>query len=166
MPSDGSDSQNQHYQEYWESLCKKNNAEFININNSLELIKSRLQADKLLQANILLITGGNTFKLLYNLKKSGLFEAIIRFSQKDKNVICGFSAGALVLTPTIDICNLQPFDKNIVNLKDLTSLNLVDFEIFPHFDKYQHQQMINKYKQVSSNKLKTISDHQWIIIDD
>src|SRR3989344_4952136 len=68
MPSDGSNAP-QKYIDEWKGYAKKNNAGFYLLNNSL--VDSTEEYDKLLSSNILVISGGNTFKLLDNLRKSG-----------------------------------------------------------------------------------------------
>jgi len=103
MPSDGANCP-QKYQDEWIGYSRKYGAEFRYIDNSIE--NSSGEAEKLLGANILIITGGNTFILLNNLRKSGLDKAVKEFAQKNEFVIAGFSAGAIVLTSTIEICNL------------------------------------------------------------
>jgi dipeptidase E len=109
MPSDGSNAP-QKYVDEWKGYAEENNAYFNLVNNSL--IGSTEEHDKLLSSNVLVISGGNTFKLLDNLRKSGLDKAIMEFTKKDSFVLSGFSAGALVLTPTIEICNLPNYDEN------------------------------------------------------
>ncbi len=74
----------------------------------------------------MVITGGNTFKLLDNLRKSGLDKAIKEFSNKSEFVLAGLSAGALVLTPTIEVCNLPNYDESTVGIDDFTGLNIIN----------------------------------------
>ena len=87
-----------------------------------------------LPIHILLITDGNTFALLDKLKRTGLDRAIKNFVKKDNFVLSGFSAGALVLTPNIKVCNLDKYDANKVGIEDYAAIGIVDFEVFPVFD--------------------------------
>ncbi len=73
MPSDGSNAP-QKYIDEWKGYAERNNSGSNLVNNSL--IGSTEEYDKLLRSNILVISGGNTFKLLDNLRKSGLDKAI------------------------------------------------------------------------------------------
>lgn len=52
------------------------------------------------------------------LRQSGLDKSIKQFLNKPDFVLSGFSAGALVLTPNIKICNLPGFDENMIELKN------------------------------------------------
>lgn len=161
MPSDGSGSKKE-YTDLWKNYAIDYKSRFLFIDNSKENAKEEVK--KLLSSNILVITGGNTFTLLRNLKRSGLDKAILDFSKKDNFIISGFSAGALVLTPTINVCNLPNYDDNLVGLQDLTGLNLVKFEIFPHYSTVQRE-ILDTYKKTTSNKVTEISDDGYILID-
>lgn len=162
MPSDGANCP-QKYQDEWIGYSKKYGAEFRYIDNSIE--NAFGEAEKLLGANILIITGGNTFTFLNNLRKSGLDNVIKEFAQKNEYVIAGFSAGAIVLTPTIKICNLPDFDINEVELKDLAGLGIVDFEVFPHYSEQEHKDLLEKYRAQAKNEVREITNEDYLIID-
>lgn len=161
MPSDGADTK-QEYTDIWQSFAKEHDSDFLYIDNSVEEATKEIQ--KLLSANILVITGGNTFTLLRNLRRSGLDKAVLNFSKKDNFVISGFSAGALVLTPTIKICGLPNFDENVVGLKDLSGLKLVDFEVFPHYSESM-KETLAEYRKKTSNEVKEITDDDYLLIE-
>jgi len=161
MPSNGSETK-QEYTDLWKSWARDHDTEFLFIDNSK--VDAKEEIKKLLSANVLVITGGNTFTLLRNLKQSGLDKAIIDFSKKDNIVISGFSAGALVLTPTINICNLPNFDENLVGLKDLSGLNLVDYEVFPHYSVELKKVLVN-YRKTTNNVVKEITNNDYILIE-
>ena len=133
MPSSGRNSKQQ-YTDYWKEVATARGFEFLFIDNMQEGKSADEEAQKLDNANVLLITGGNTFELLRNLKRSGLDEAIKNFRNKSENIIAGFSAGAIVLSPRIDVSGRPGADENQVGITDLTGLNIIDFEIFPHCD--------------------------------
>ncbi|MBI2420935.1 MAG: Type 1 glutamine amidotransferase-like domain-containing protein [Candidatus Levybacteria bacterium] len=162
MPSDGANCP-QKYRDEWKGYAKKHGAKFVYVDNSKENASD--EVNKLIGANILIITGGNTFKLLDNLRKSGLDKAIKKFSFKSEFVLAGFSAGALVLTPTIEVCNLTNYDKNEVGLKDLTGLGVVNFEVFPHYSEQKHNALLNEYKTHAKNEVKEITNEDRIVLD-
>ena len=162
MPSDGSNAL-QKYIDEWKGYADKNNAGFNLVNNSL--VGSTVEYDKLLNSNMLVISGGNTFKLLDNLRKSGLDKAIMEFVKKDNFVLSGFSAGALVLTPTIEVCNLPNYDENIVGLTDLTGLGIVYFEVFPHYDEATQKNLLEEYRKTAQHEVKEITNEDFITID-
>lgn len=162
MPSDGENIP-QKYIDEWKGYADKYNARFNLINNSLS--NSVQEYNKLLNSNILVITGGNTFKLLENLRKSGLDKAIKEFANKSEFVLSGFSAGALVLTPTIEVCNLPNYDENLVGLKDLTGLGIVDFEVFPHYDESTERELLEKYRLSAKHEVREIINENFITIN-
>lgn len=159
MPCDGwsESKEEKQYTNFWCSLAKENNAKFVPIDNKKD--NATEEIEKLKSANILLITGGNTFTLLHNLRKNHLDEAIIKFAQKKEFVIAGWSAGAIILTPSIALST----SKNDFGIKDISGLNIIKFEILPHFDKYSKERL-KSYKKSTGKEVKTITEHEYIII--
>ncbi len=82
------------------------------------------------QCDIIYVSGGNTFYLLNELRKSRVWQAI-KNAVKAGKIYIGESAGAVVAAP--DTRYATPMDENSVNVSDFTGLNLVDFFIVPHF---------------------------------
>lgn len=162
MPSDGANIP-QEYIDEWRKYSKEHNAEFRLIDNSKQ--ESSEEIKKLLGSNVLVITGGNTFTLLDNLRESGLDKAIKEFSKKDEFVLAGFSAGAIVLAPTIEVCSLPNYDENFVGITDLTGLNIINFEVFPHYDKVKQKKLLEEYRKTAKNKVKEITDDGYLTID-
>jgi putative dipeptidase E len=83
------------------------------------------------QCNIIYVSGGNTFYLLNELRKSHVWQAI-KNAVKAGKIYIGESAGAIVAAPDTRYATLM--DENSVNVSDFTGLNLVDFFTVPHFD--------------------------------
>jgi dipeptidase E len=171
MPSSGRNSKQQ-YTDYWKEVSTARGFEFLFIDNMQEGESANEEAQKLDNANVLLITGGNTFELLRNLKRSGLDEAIKNFRNKSENIIAGFSAGAIVLSPRIDVSGrpagidtTDAVDENLVGITDLRGLNIVDFEIFPHYYEEKDKVILENYRKVSPYEVKTLSDDDLLIID-
>lgn len=159
MPSDGIVNCKQEYIDQWQNIAHKFNASFIVIDNRSQNTEEEMS--KLESSNILVISGGNTFKLLENLRKSGLDKVVQVFTRKENFILSGYSAGALVLTPTIEICNLPKYDKNTVGVRDLTGLQLVDFEIFPHY-KPEDEKVFQDYSKKTKLEVKTITNDGFI----
>jgi peptidase E len=150
------------YIEQWRAIARKCDAQFNVIDNSLY---DTQQQSKLLSSNIVVISGGNTFNLLQKLRESGLDQSIKEFVTKLDFVIAGFSAGALVLTPTITVCNLPNFDENLVGLNDLTGLGIVDFEIFPHYEKQSQETALENYRKTTTSEVREITDEDCLSIN-
>lgn len=161
MPSDGVvDSAT--YIEEWRNYSQRFGADFNIIDNHSSDEKEKV---KLLESNILLISGGNTFTLLNNLRKSGLSRTINEFTQKPNFILSGFSAGALILTPTIAICGLPNFDENLVGITNFEGLGVIDFEVFPHYEEELHKNIIENYRHRSSFQVREISDDDFITVN-
>ena len=93
-------------------------------------------------ASIIHLSGGDTYRFLYWLKARGL-DAVLRDLAQSGTAIVGVSAGALIMTPTIDSATLCG-DINRIGLMDCTALGLVAFLFSPHATKgiaEQHRAM-------------------------
>lgn len=78
--------------------------------------------------DMLWLSGGNTFYLLDQVRKTG-FDEWLKQNCETK-VYVGGSASTILVTPTIKIAD--GVDDNTVGLEDFTGLGLVDFEINVH----------------------------------
>ena len=104
------------------------------------------------------IGGGNTYKLLKEIKDSGSFAKIKDYLIHD-GVVFGGSAGAIIFGKDIDSCKIQ--DANTVNLKDTSGFNVLsDWSLLCHLnrnDKLEFDREKNsKYLLSFSKKNKTI----------
>lgn len=161
MPSSGI-KDSEPFIEQWRAIAQEYGAQFNVIDNS---VLDTEEQRKLLSSNIVLISGGNTFSLLQNLRESSLDKTIREFVRKSDFVLAGFSAGALALTPNIKICNLPNFDENLIKLKDFSGLDIVDFEVFPHYDEHLHKATLESYRKITTNSVSEITDEGYISID-
>jgi dipeptidase E len=167
MPCDGSLMKERRYELFvssWSAIAHQYQADFVLIDNAGEARKE--EREKLLQANILLITGGNVCALLRNLRRSGLDQAILEFVQKEDYVLAGYSAGAMIMTPTIELAAADPFvnENKGVGLTDFTALNLVDFEILPHYDETR-KSFLEHYRVQTPYKVKPLRDDEYLVIE-
>lgn len=166
LPSDGAAAEaNVKYTPLWQQYAESNQADFVFIDNSQRGDLAKVEAQKLLSANILIITGGNTFILLNHLRQSGLDQAIIQFFQKSDVTIAGFSAGGMVLGPTIRLA--VGYDKDDIGLKNLAGLSITDVEILPHYDPTNTwmQDTYQTYLAQNGKPPTTLTNEQYIIID-
>jgi len=98
------------------------------------------------------------------LRDSGLDKTITEFSHKPEFILSGFSAGAIVLSPTIAVCNLPIFDENLVGITDLNGLGIFDFEVFPHYADTLHRKMMEDYRSTTHYPVRELSDEDFIIV--
>lgn len=169
LPVGGKNSKEE-YTNFWREKAKQYKAEFLFIDSTNENLSE--EKEKLDRANILLISGGNTFQLLHDLKKNGLFEEIKKFKEREEFIIGGWSAGAVLLTPTIEVSSrpkidggTSPSDENKVGIADLTSLGFVDFEIFPHYDDTTQKQTFEEYAKKKNGNVKALTNDEYLVVD-
>ena len=87
---------------------------------------------RLAEVDVIYLSGGNTFHLLDQFRKTG-FDKWLNENLGDK-VYVGGSASTIIVTPTLEVANIPPGDPNLPGLKDITGLGWVNFEIEPHCD--------------------------------
>lgn len=89
---------------------------------------------EVLKSDLIFLGGGNTFYFLKHLKKQKMFGHFKAFLKRG-GVICGLSAGAIVLTPHVHTASFPHFDRdeNPWDMKNLSAMRLVNFEFFPHY---------------------------------
>ncbi|MDO4875467.1 MAG: Type 1 glutamine amidotransferase-like domain-containing protein [Campylobacter sp.] len=108
--------------------CAKNSAVLVSSQDEPSCEDEILSA--ISQCDIIYVSGGNTFYLLNELRKSRVWQAI-KNAVKAGKIYIGESAGAIVAVPDTKYATLM--DKNSANMSDFTGLNLVDFCVVPHF---------------------------------
>mgnify|MGYP001559596470 FL=1 len=126
--------------------------------------KTEAQVMKLLELkDIIFVEGGNTFYLLKAMRGCN-FEKVIKKLLKQGKVYIGASAGSIVAGRTVKTAEWHG-DKNTVGLKNLKGLNLVPFDIFPHYQpelaEFIKQKIKNPKKR--AKKLKILTDDQAIL---
>lgn len=89
---------------------------------------------EVLKSDLIFLGGGNTFYFLKYLKKAGMIAHFDKFLKRG-GVLCGLSAGAIVLTPHVHTATFPHFDRdeNPWDMKNLSAMRLVNFEFFPHY---------------------------------
>ena len=78
------------------------------------------------------IGGGNTYKLLAEIKASGAFDKIKDYLANHDGIVYGGSAGAIIFGYDLDSCNTD--DENDVGLADHTGFNLINgYSLLCHY---------------------------------
>ncbi len=108
------------------------------------------------------IGGGNTFKLLKELKESGLGKRIVEYL-KAGNKVYGGSAGAIIFGKTINTARIGDCsDENIVNLIDLNGFNLINFDIHCHYNQ-DDDRLVKNY--VNLNNISVIAIPEECVVE-
>lgn len=163
MAADNSNKEKfEKYFKEWKKLASQYSYNLIAVDNSVD---SPAEHKKILDSSVLLISGGPTFILLSRLRQNHFDNTILEFIKKSSFVLSGFSAGAIVLTPSVRIADSDFFQENTINYPTYDGLRIVDFEVLPHFKSPDWDIGINKYRENSSNEVKTITDDEYILID-
>ena len=87
---------------------------------------------KLVLNDFIYVSGGNTFYLLQELKRTGADQLIQEQIGQGKPYM-GASAGSMVLAPHIDYVKAMDSPKKAPILSDYTALSVVDFYPLPHY---------------------------------
>lgn len=120
---------------------------------------------KLKSNDFIYVTGGNTFFLLQELKRTGADKIIIEEVNAGKLYI-GESAGAMVTSANIEYAKGMDSVEKAPELLNFDALGLVDFYVVPHYNntpfKNVAQKIVDNYS--SSLKLSPISNNEAILV--
>jgi len=118
----------------------------------------------LVDKDVIYVQGGNTFYLLHHARKSG-FDKIVKKLIEQGTVYIGVSAGSILVSPTIQVAAWKGGDVNEVGITDLTSLCLVDFDVFVHYNQ-SHDEIIKEALLTTKYPLKIIDNNQAVFVRD
>lgn len=121
---------------------------------------------KLKQNDYIYISGGNTFFLLQELKRSGADKIIIDEINSGKLYI-GESAGAIVVSPNIEYVKDMDDCKVASELDTFESLNVIDSYPVPHYTNFPFAKAVEKIitKYELELNLYPISNSQAILVE-
>lgn len=114
--------------------------------------------------NLIFIQGGNTFYLLKAIRESG-FDKVIKKLINRGVIYVGVSAGTVICCPTIEVAGWKNLDRNVVNLKNLTGLNLIPFNVFVHYEP-KWLDFIKKETAKSKYPIRILTNDQALLIQD
>lgn len=121
---------------------------------------------KIKNNDFIYVTGGNTFFLLQELKRSGMDKVIMEEVNSGKLYI-GESAGAMIISPNIEYAKGMDSVKKAPVLENFDALNLVEFYTIPHYTnspfKKSAQKIVDTYSLTL--KLSPISNNQAILVN-
>jgi dipeptidase E len=110
----------------WEEFAAKVGEALAALGIVVEVIRS---AGDVLDAELIVVGGGNTFQLLRECRQRGLLEMIRNRVAEEGVRYLGWSAGANLACPTIKTTNDMP----IVQPPSFEALGILPFQINPHY---------------------------------
>ncbi|CED60533.1 Peptidase S51 dipeptidase E [Moritella viscosa] len=123
-------------------------------------------SSKLESNDFIYISGGNTFFLLKELRRTGADELIKEQINRGKPYI-GESAGSVILSPNIEYVKEMDDFNAVADLVSFSSLSVIDFYPLPHYTNFPFQESTQK---IMSNYMDAInlipfSNAQVILVD-
>ncbi len=118
-------------------------------------------------ADMIYLSGGNTFYFLKSLRQHHFDRLLLKFVQRG-GVLAGLSAGGILMTPNIMTASYPKFDRddNIVGIRSLDALNLVQFEFFPHYaPEPEYARELKKQSKLLKYPIYGVSDGGGITVD-
>jgi len=91
-------------------------------------------AQELLAFDVVELMGGNPFYLLKSIREHQAYAVLAEIA--GEKLLIGWSAGALVLGPGLELINRYTPGMNLWAVDDLRGLRLTDAYILPHYKKY------------------------------
>ena len=128
----------------------------------------KIMFQEVMRSDAIHLGGGNTFYFLNSLRKAKLLPQLRTFVEKG-GVLTGLSAGAIMMTENIEMAGYPSFDRddNIVGLKNLSSLGLLDFAFFPHFkNSPRYDVAFKKYSKAKNKVIYACPDGAGIVVND
>ncbi|MFV0411883.1 MAG: peptidase E [Oscillospiraceae bacterium] len=123
-------------------------------------------AAKIKNNDFIYVTGGNTFFLLQELKRTGADRLIVEAVNAGKTYV-GESAGAMVAAPGIEYAKAMDSAQKAPALQDFTALGLVSFYTLPHYTNPPFAKIAHKIVEAYSPALQImpISNHEAILVE-
>ncbi len=136
--------------------------------DELEISKATKEEieNKLVGNDYIYISGGNTFYLLQELKRTGTDQIIIDQIGKGK-IYIGESAGSCIASPNIEYVELVDDKKAAETLTNYQALGVVDFYPVPHHTNFPFKKAVEKtlFKYGTALDLRPMSNKQVITVN-
>lgn len=117
-------------------------------------------------ADVIYFTGGNSFFLMDQLRKTETDELLKKELANGKLMI-GESAGAIICTPTIQYIEQMDEKPEDYSQEDNEGLDLIDFYVLPHYLTAPFKKITERIMaEFSDLNICAINNHQAIIVND
>lgn len=131
IPADSFDG-DADFMDFVESFKGLGNTKFLYF--PVDISIDKIMLNEILKSDIIHLGGGNTYYFLNCLRRTKMLPKLKKFV-KEGGILSGLSAGSIIMTKDIRSAGYPDFDsdENEDGIKNLSALDLVDFEFFPHF---------------------------------
>jgi dipeptidase E len=121
---------------------------------------------KLKENDYIYVSGGNTFFLLQELKKSGA-DKIISNEINSGKLYIGESAGSMIVSPDIEYVKEMDDHEKAPDLDTFSALNIIDFYPLPHYKNFPFEEVVEEIIAEYGVKLNLypISNSQVILVE-
>lgn len=102
------------------------------------------------ETDIIYFTGGNSFFLVDQLRKTGV-DKLLKEELKKGKLMIGESAGSVICAPSISYIEIMDEKPEDYSQIDDNGLNLIDFYVLPHY-------LTSPFKKITATILKKFSD--------
>ena len=117
-------------------------------------------------ADVIYFTGGNSFFLMDQLRKTETDELLKKELANGKLMI-GESAGAIICAPTIQYIEQMDEKPEDYSQEDNEGLDLIDFYVLPHYLTEPFKKITERIMaEFSDSNICAINNHQAIIVND
>lgn len=112
------------------------------------------------------LIGGNPYYLLHSIRTNGFASVLAEFAAHRR--VIGCSAGALVLTPSLELIDQYSPEMNTIPLEDLSACRLTDAQILPHYSKFVHrfdnfEEKCRQYETVKGCSVIRLNDGEGVV---
>lgn len=132
--------------------CKKQNFKAVDIVD-ISAVPKDIWKPRLIDADILLFGGGNTFHLMHWITKSGLQKELNELLKR--RIYVGISAGSMVTTKNLALSeSAKMYSESIGEIKNDKGIGYVDFHIRPHLNSEWFPKVRTEYLLEQAAELK------------
>lgn len=128
----------------------------------------RQPPEQLRQYDVVELMGGNPYYLLDSIQKHDGRESLRQVAER--GLLIGWSAGALVLGPSLGLIGQYSPEMNTVGLADLRALALTDTQVLPHYSRFHtryedFEAKCQAYERANSCKVARLDDGEGLLLN-
>ncbi len=124
---------------------------------------TKTQLDKILaDKDIIFVSGGNTFFLLYWARQSG-FDTLIKKYVKRGVLYVGASAGSYLVCSSIEMALWKEPERDRFGLADIKGIGFAPFLMMAHFEE-KYRSLVDKMAKTTTLPIVAITDKQAILL--